>query len=164
MIHLLKAEYKKSFIELKTYYPDQIVDIIIKYFLFVAFFVGFGKSQIDVGAFYIGYRVSLLDDSVIYHSGSVCQHIVRKTGRNNRTDFLKTCFCSSNPDLADVRDVQYFRFEIRYSISHSIIDTENNIYGDTGSASDFPYFYYWIYRYRDRTFRPDIIVCKNSIV
>ena len=27
MIHLLKAEYKKSFIELKTYYPDQIVDI-----------------------------------------------------------------------------------------------------------------------------------------
>ena len=54
MIHLLKAEYKKSFIELKTYYPDQIVDIIIKYFLFVAFFVGFGKSQIDVGAFYIG--------------------------------------------------------------------------------------------------------------
>ncbi len=55
MIHLLKAEYKKSFIELKTYYPDQIVDIIIKYFLFVAFFVGFGKSQIDVGAFYIGY-------------------------------------------------------------------------------------------------------------
>ena len=65
MIHLLKAEYKKSFIELKTYYPDQIVDIIIKYFLFVAFFVGFGKSQIDVGAFYIGYLYWMIASYII---------------------------------------------------------------------------------------------------
>lgn len=51
MIHLLKAEYKKSFIELKTYYPDQIVDIIIKYFLFVAFLSDLEKVRLMSGRF-----------------------------------------------------------------------------------------------------------------
>ena len=65
MFQLLKAEYKKSFIELKTYYPDQIVDIIIKYFLFAAFFLGFGKNNVNMGEFYIGYLYWMIASYII---------------------------------------------------------------------------------------------------
>lgn len=63
--NLFAAEYKKSFRELKTYYPDQIVDIIIKYFIFVAFFIGFGKDHVDIGEFYIGYLYWMVASYII---------------------------------------------------------------------------------------------------
>ena len=62
---LFKAEYKKNFLELKTYYPDQIVDIIIKYFIFVAFFIGFGKNSINISDFYIGYLYWMISSYII---------------------------------------------------------------------------------------------------
>ena len=54
MLRILRAEFRKNIIEMKTYYPDQIADFIIKFIIFVAFFVGFGKSRINETDFCIG--------------------------------------------------------------------------------------------------------------
>lgn len=70
ILNLLKAEYKKNFIELKTYYPDQIVDIIIKYFIFVAFFIGFGKDSVNINDFYIGYLYWMISSYIIAEASS----------------------------------------------------------------------------------------------
>jgi hypothetical protein len=39
MLKLFRAELDKYLLEVKTYYPDQIVDMVVKYILFATFFM-----------------------------------------------------------------------------------------------------------------------------
>ena len=64
-MNLLKAETSKTLIEIKTYYPDHIVDVIIKYFLFLAFFLGFGTRNIGNDSFLIGYSFWIIASYII---------------------------------------------------------------------------------------------------
>lgn len=64
-MNLLKAEISKTLIEIKTYYPDHIVDIVIKYFLFTAFFIGFGSKNINPDSFFIGYSFWMIASYII---------------------------------------------------------------------------------------------------
>ena len=63
MINLVKAETKRYFIEIKTYYPDQIVDVIVKYLLFTLFFYGFTQNATSVS--YIGYLYWIVASCII---------------------------------------------------------------------------------------------------
>lgn len=65
MLRILRAEFRKNIIEMKTYYPDQIADFIIKFIIFVAFFVGFGKSRINETDFCIGYLFWMISSQII---------------------------------------------------------------------------------------------------
>lgn len=62
---VLKAEIKKTLLEIKNYYPDHIVDIIVKYLLFVGFIVGFGTKDITIDEFYVGYAFWMIASYII---------------------------------------------------------------------------------------------------
>ncbi len=62
---VLKAEFRKALLEVKNYYPDHIVDIVIKYLLFLGFVVGFGKKDIAIDEFYVGYAFWMIASYII---------------------------------------------------------------------------------------------------
>lgn len=63
MIYLIKAETKRYFIEIKTYYPDHVVDFFNKYLLFTLFFYGFIRSTNNISS--IGYFYWIIASSII---------------------------------------------------------------------------------------------------
>jgi ABC-2 type transport system permease protein len=63
-MRLIKAEIMRYGTELKVYYPDQIVDIVTKYILFVAFFHAFTVEPHNTG-YYIGYIYWIVASSII---------------------------------------------------------------------------------------------------
>jgi len=65
LVGLVKAELRKYLLEIKNYYPDQIVDLIIKYILFIVFFFGFYKNGSNSGDFYIGYLYWMIASYII---------------------------------------------------------------------------------------------------
>ncbi|MBR0429455.1 MAG: ABC transporter permease [Lachnospiraceae bacterium] len=62
---VLKAEVRKALLEMKSYYPDHIVDIVVKYFLFLGFVIGFGKKAISIDEFYVGYAFWMIASYII---------------------------------------------------------------------------------------------------
>ena len=64
MLGLIRAELARYAIELKNYYPDQIVDVVIKYILFVAFFSAFAPDSENT-VYYIGYLYWIVASGVI---------------------------------------------------------------------------------------------------
>ncbi len=64
-MNLLKAEISKTLIELRTYYSDHIVDIVIKYFLFLTFFLGLGTKNVTNNTFFIGYSFWIIASYII---------------------------------------------------------------------------------------------------
>ena len=74
MTAVLKAEFSKALIEIKTYYPDHIVDIVIKFFLFATFFIGFGKENISQNSFYIGYSFWMIASYIISESSATISY------------------------------------------------------------------------------------------
>lgn len=74
LVGLVKAELRKYLLEIKNYYPDQIVDLIIKYILFIVFFFGFYKNGSNSGDFYIGYLYWMIASYIIV--GGFCQYFI----------------------------------------------------------------------------------------
>ncbi|MFT8391553.1 MAG: ABC transporter permease [Sporolactobacillus sp.] len=60
---ICRAEFKKYCSEILTYYPDQIVSLIVTYIIFFAFFYGFGNSESH--SYYIGYLYWYFGSNVI---------------------------------------------------------------------------------------------------
>jgi len=65
MLSVVKAEFSKTLIEIKTYYPDHIVDVFIKFFLFLTFFIGFGQKNISTDLFCLGYSFWMIASYII---------------------------------------------------------------------------------------------------
>lgn len=54
-INVLKAELHKYLSEIKTYYPDHVVNIIVTYIFFAGFFLGFVDNNYIDNAYYISF-------------------------------------------------------------------------------------------------------------
>jgi len=65
MLRLFRAELKKYLLEVKTYYPDQIVDIVTKYILFATFFYGFVHNAGNATNYSIGYMYWIIASGII---------------------------------------------------------------------------------------------------
>ncbi len=65
MLKLLRAELRKYLLEVKTYYPDQIVDMVVKYILFATFFYGFVYHARNSTAYCIAYMYWIIAACVI---------------------------------------------------------------------------------------------------
>lgn len=65
MFRLIGAEFKKYILEVKTYYPDQIVDLVIRYILFAAFFYGFVYEVRNSTGYFIAYMYWIVASSII---------------------------------------------------------------------------------------------------
>ncbi|MFT8872244.1 MAG: ABC transporter permease [Sporolactobacillus sp.] len=63
LIKIYIAELKKYSAEALTYYPDQVVSLIVTYIIFFAFFYGFGHSEGH--SYYIGYLYWYFGSSVV---------------------------------------------------------------------------------------------------
>jgi len=69
LFNLFKAELKKYWIEVETYYPDHIVNVIV----LIIFFVGFLNSNIGLGNFnsiYVGFVFWFFASNVISESAN----------------------------------------------------------------------------------------------
>lgn len=69
IFQLFKAEFRKYMLEVKTYYPDHIVNVIV----LIIFFVGFLNSSIGSGNFntiYIGFVFWFFASNVISESSN----------------------------------------------------------------------------------------------
>lgn len=67
MLALIKAEFKKYLIEVKTYYPDHLVGMIITFIIFSVFSYTTTSSQ---ASFYIGFVYWYLMSSLITESST----------------------------------------------------------------------------------------------
>lgn len=65
MFRLFRAELKKYLLEVTTYYPDQIVDIVTKYILFATFFYGFVHTAGNATDYSIGYLYWIIASGII---------------------------------------------------------------------------------------------------
>jgi len=65
MLKLFRAELDKYLLEVKTYYPDQIVDMVVKYILFATFFYGFVYNVRNSTAYYVAYMYWIIASSII---------------------------------------------------------------------------------------------------
>lgn len=65
MLKLIQAEFKKYLLEVKTYYPDQIVDLVTRYILFTAFFYGFVYHVRNSTGYYVAYMYWIIASSII---------------------------------------------------------------------------------------------------
>jgi len=65
LIRVFKAEFIKYFNEVKSYYPDHIVNIAVTYIFFAAFFLGFGKDSIHSDSYYIGFICWFFTNTII---------------------------------------------------------------------------------------------------
>lgn len=70
MLKIIKAEYRRSFIELLNYYPDQIVDILVKFILFCAF-LSTNPSQEKGAVFLWSYLFWIFASTVISETSTV---------------------------------------------------------------------------------------------
>lgn len=68
MISLIKAEFKKYLIEIRTYYPDHLVSMIITLIIFGVFALNNQSSQ---ASFYIGFIYWYLTSSLITESSTI---------------------------------------------------------------------------------------------
>ena len=69
LFNLFMAELRKYFIEVRTYYPDHLVNVIV----LIIFFVGFLKTNIGLGNFntiYIGFVFWFFASNVISESAN----------------------------------------------------------------------------------------------
>ncbi|AIQ46249.1 hypothetical protein R70723_10430 [Paenibacillus sp. FSL R7-0273] len=60
---ICRSEARKYLLEVKKYYADQLVSVLITYIIFGAFFLSLGKTA--DGSFYVGYIYWFLASSVI---------------------------------------------------------------------------------------------------
>ncbi|WP_164731072.1 ABC transporter permease [Anoxybacter fermentans] len=65
LFNIFKAELNKYWIEIKTYYPDHIVNIIVTYIFFTGFFLGFRNNSMIDDSYYIGFLYWFFVSNVI---------------------------------------------------------------------------------------------------
>lgn len=65
MFNIIKAELSKYMIEVKTYYPDHIVNIIVTYIFFAGFFLEFRNYAAVKDSYYIGFLYWFLAANII---------------------------------------------------------------------------------------------------
>lgn len=77
--NVFKAEIKKYLAEVKCYYPDHIVSLVVTYIFFIAFFVGLPKTGLANEYLHIGF-IFWFFSSVIISEGSVSISYEKQTG------------------------------------------------------------------------------------
>lgn len=79
IINVFKAEFKKYIEEVKCYYPDHIVGIIVTYILFLGFFISFSNTSLARNNLHIGFIFWFFATSVI-SEGSMSISYEKQTG------------------------------------------------------------------------------------
>jgi len=65
MRSLFRAELQKYCVEIRTYYPDHIVDLVTKFILFATFFYGFVRGAGDSATYSIGYMYWIIASGIV---------------------------------------------------------------------------------------------------
>jgi len=65
ILSVFNSELRKYLCEVKAYYPDHIVNIVVTYIFFTAFFLGFSKGEAASGSYYIGFVCWFFTNNII---------------------------------------------------------------------------------------------------
>jgi len=78
-MNVIKAEFKKYFEEMKAYYPDHIVSLVVNYIFFMGFFISFSRTSLINDNLHIGF-IFWFYTSIIISEGSVSISYEKQTG------------------------------------------------------------------------------------
>ncbi|WP_427340384.1 ABC transporter permease, partial [Caloranaerobacter sp. DY30410] len=79
IINTFKAELHKYLAEIKSYYPDQIVSLIVTYIFFMGFFIGLSKTELGQENLHIGF-IFWFFASTIISEASISISYEKQTG------------------------------------------------------------------------------------